>query len=164
MSYPPTNKVTLASFANVFIEIPNHWKDITDTLPEGAPPTLAAENGVGALQLSGGDYRGGVLPDINQRSLKRLLYYFEDAQGFERQMKVEDWKTTFVFGITSDYQLADGFVRVWYCSDGKNVALLTFYTDPITTPALNAELEEVDAIARSLKFKGLDASLKNNNP
>lgn len=153
MSHSPVDNLSLVVFSDVLIEVPSHWRDITETLPRGTPPTLASESGNGALQFSVGLYRGGVVPVIDQQSLRRLLYHFEDTQGFERQMHVQDWKTTFVFGITCDYRFEDSFVRVWYCSDGANVALLTFLTDPITVPALNAELEEVDAIARSLRFK-----------
>ena len=153
MSYPPAEKVSLASFADVLIEIPAHWLDITDTLPEGTPPTLAVENGIGALQFSVGLYASGPAPKMNRKSLERFLYHLEDARGVERQMNARDWGNAFVFGITCDYTLKDSFVRVWYCSNGPNVALVTFFTHPITTPSLYAELLEADAIACSLRFK-----------
>ncbi|MES2505815.1 MAG: hypothetical protein V4599_03875 [Verrucomicrobiota bacterium] len=114
---------------------------------------MAVEDGIGALQFSVGLYVEGQTPDISQKTLEHLLYHFEDAQGFERHQNALTWQSNFVFGITCDYVDQEGFVRVWHCSNGADITMITFVVDSLTTPEAVIELDQADHIVKSLKFK-----------
>ena len=141
-------------FANVWLSLPGErWRDITDTLPTGSPPTLAWEKGIGALQFSVGLYSGGPRPNIDTKALERLLYYFEEAQGFERISQANPWQNDRILGLSCDYSNDSQSIRVWYCTDGGNIAFITFVTGQISAEVQNQELFEADLIVRSLRFK-----------
>jgi len=43
----------------LLLDLPADWFDVTDDLPRDAPPTLARNSGVGALQFSIARYHSG---------------------------------------------------------------------------------------------------------
>ena len=139
-------------FAGVLLELEGDWRDITDTLPDGTPPTLARETGLGALQFSVAKYNKGKLPDIQRPHLERFLYYFEDAQGFERKCKTTQFDGKGTFGISCEYDLPSSFIRVWYVSDGMNLAFLTYTSTNDHSEAFQSELRQATVIAKSVQF------------
>lgn len=76
------------TFADVLIELPAGWADVGDDMPEGAPPTLARVDGVGALQFSVARYQSGANPNIHEDDLDELLREFARKQslGFPRTL------------------------------------------------------------------------------
>ncbi|MDZ4289278.1 MAG: hypothetical protein U0984_15035 [Prosthecobacter sp.] len=141
------------TFANVGLLLPAQWVNITDTLPEGSPPTLAVETGFGALQFSVANYVSGADPTIDGKALEHLLYQFEDSHDFNRSASPVTWGNGSVFGLFCDYPQDDQFIRVWYCSDGRNTAFVTYVADPLaSSDSIRQELTEADSIVRSLQF------------
>jgi hypothetical protein len=139
-------------FASVFLRLEGDWRDITDTLPAGTPPTLALEDGLGALQFTVGRYQSGKILDIGLKALERLLYHFEDAQDLERENEAHAFRTEFCLGISCEYNRPTGFIRVWYMTDGKNIAFVTYTSEDDWSEAFAIELEQVSSIAESLEF------------
>jgi hypothetical protein len=139
-------------FAGILLELEGDWRDITDTLPAGAPPTLALEKGIGALQFSVAKYSEGKPPHIQISHLERFLYYFEDAQGFERNCKATQFDGKDTFGISCEYDLPSSFIRVWYVSDGMNLAFLTYTSTNDQSEVFQSELRQATVIAESVQF------------
>lgn len=139
-------------FAGVLLELEGDWRDITDTLPAGAPPTLALEEGIGALQFTVGRYQSGKIPDIGMKALERLLYHFEDAQDLERENEANAFRTDLCLGISCEYNRPTGFIRVWYLTDGKNIAFVPYTSEDDGSEAFAIELEQASSIAKSLEF------------
>lgn len=61
------------TFADVLIELPADWVDVGEDMTEGAPPTLAKVDGVGALQFSVARFQSGANPDVHADDLDALL-------------------------------------------------------------------------------------------
>jgi len=139
-------------FAGVLLELEGDWRDITDTLPAGTPPTLALENGIGALQFSVALYNKGKPPDMQNSHLERFLYFFEDAQSFERKSKTIQFEGKDTFGLSCEYDLPSSFIIVWYVSDGMNLAFLTYTSVNDQSEAFQCELGQATAIAESVQF------------
>lgn len=137
-------------FAGVNLYLPDQWVEITDTLPSGTPPTLAREDGYGALQFTIGIHESGKVPHFTRLELERLLYHFEDGHDFERQQKVVEFADGSSFGISCDYDREAEFVRVWYVTNGKEIAFITYLNSKMTLS--DEELGEATAIAESVEF------------
>jgi hypothetical protein len=141
-------------FAGLFVSLPPGWLDVTDTLPNEAPPTLAKEFGYGALQFSVARYSSGDDPCIDMLTLEQLIYQFEDNQDLERKMPLITWRTRSAFGVATDYLKSDEFIRVWYCSDGWNLAFVTYTVAHAESLIIaSCELLEADRIVRSIQFE-----------
>ncbi|MCB1275365.1 hypothetical protein [Prosthecobacter sp.] len=139
-------------FAGVLLKLEGDWRDITDTLPAGTPPTLALEDGIGALQFTVGHYQSGETPGIGLKALERLLYHFEDAQNLERETEASAFRTGLCFGISCEYNPPTGFIRVWYVTDGKNIAFVTYTSEDDRSQAFAIELKQASSIATSVEF------------
>jgi hypothetical protein len=150
---PTPRRVT---FEDLSLHAPQRWRDITDTLAPGTPPTLALEDGIGALQISVGLYMAGKDPHIDAKTLERLLYEFEDTHGFPRVTPAAAWQgeSNHIFGITCNYPSESEFIRIWYASDSRNIAFLTYVAAPLgRNDFIDDELEEAHGIACSLSFE-----------
>ena len=118
------------SFAGLTLVLPKHWSDITDSLGEGMPFTLARTDGIGALQFSVAHYKKGQLPNIDAKTLRNFLDGLFEGQGFGRPKNSSDWSISDeLAGVQGDH--IDGAVqtRAWYVSDGRNIALVTYTTE-----------------------------------
>ncbi len=138
-------------FAGLELEICDDWFDVTDDLPAGSPPTLAPAEGVGALQFSVVWYESGKEPNVTPGALTDLLREFGEQRRLgvlSNEVSVEGPGTSLVSG---DFQSAGEFIRVWYVSNGRDIALVTYCC---TTPGAQIadELKDTDAMVRSLSF------------
>jgi hypothetical protein len=134
---------------NLIITAPGPWKDITDTVEGGSLPfTLAKDNGTGALQFSVAEYRHGKIPNVTLQDLDELRNDFAQKKQLGRAFnEVNSDGILRVSGGT--YQTTQSYVRVWYCSDGKNVALITYLAG---RGKEGDEPNECDAIVAGVRF------------
>jgi len=142
------HKVRLGSIA---VAAPKSWVDLTPDLDDpDAPYTLAKQDGVGALQFSIAVYRRGKNPSISAADLQDMLREFERAQqlrkGFDRRNQEDALSITAASYHETE---SDDFIRLWYVSDGKNVALVS-YTCSWAAP--RNELQDCEHIVESISF------------
>jgi len=133
---------------NLIITAPSEWEDITGTVEGGSAPfTLAKVDGTGALQFSVATYKGGKIPNVTVRELDELRDDFAQKKELGRSTGVKVDGGLRVSAGT--YEAGEYYMRVWYCSDGRNVAVVTY------TAGRGEEGEEPDeceAIVAGLRF------------
>jgi hypothetical protein len=56
-----------------------------------------------------------------------------------------------LFRVSADFDKGNDFLRVYYLSDGSNVAVATYLCDR-SSASLNVEIAEADLIVRSVTF------------
>lgn len=136
-------------FANVALDLPDGWCDITDNLGGAVPPTLAREEGVGSLQFSVGLYREGVAPHFTKVTLTEMLQEFCRARGLRLRGEIQVWdgRSTCVY---ADCEQDGDLVRIYYASNGLDVALVTYRRAASDSDV--RELAEADSIVRSISF------------
>src|SRR5258708_2316109 len=110
---------------NIVINSIVGWLDIThDVKAENPPFTLAKNDGVGALQFTGAKYSDGKVPVITIDSLKHLLTDFihsrELGQGFDALTHEGR-----ILICAQSFFLGEQYVRVWYCSNRRDIVLIT---------------------------------------
>jgi hypothetical protein len=139
------------SIAEVTVDLPEGWFDVTDDLPESSPITLAKSEGVGAIQFSIAKYREGPQPVIDTADLQRLLLAFGDSRGLGSPASVSKGLGHNHF-VSGDFGSTEEFVRVWYVSDGHDIALVTYVTQQPENKATIVELSDAQALIESLEF------------
>lgn len=140
-------------FAGLSVILPDDWVDVTDELPLGSPFSLAPQfTGVGVLQFSVAAYRRGDLPQFDLSKLTSMLNDFFGNKGFGRPKHCEVWGGV-TFGVYGDCCLDAECYRIWYISDGKNVALITYTALREVDVLVEKELMEADSIVRSVLFE-----------
>jgi hypothetical protein len=134
----------------LLITTPPEWKDITDTVDaDSAPFTIAKDDGVGALQFSSAEYRSGDLPAFTLSDLCVMRDEFGANHGFSNALDKTACKgATMVAGAS--YHVNQDFVRVWYCSNGKDIVLATYTSE---WSHRSNEIHECDEIVSELKFR-----------
>ena len=141
------------SFAGLFLLLEENWYDVTEDLPEDSPFTLAkSEDGLGALQFSVGLYRSGPSPEFNEEKLKRLLFDFFESKDLGDPHNYASWQDG-QCGVCADCSREDEYFRIWYVSDGRNVAFVTFTSLQVEDQGLKAEVSEAETIVRSIRFE-----------
>jgi len=134
---------------NLIITAPDPWKDITDAVEgHSVPFTLAKADGTGALQFSVATYKSGKIPNVSLRDLNELREDFAQKEQLGRA--INEVSTDGALRVSGgSYQTTQDFVRVWYCSDGKNVALITYTA---SRGKEDHEPDECDAIVAGVRF------------
>ncbi len=149
-----TKVETLKTFDHNFggntVSAPEGWIDTTeDVETENAPFTLAKkDDGIGALQFSFALYRGGQEPNIDITKLEEMLNDFASEKGLGQSFDKQIFESRLCI-VASSYHTGSDLVRVWYCSDKRNVALATFVCD---WEMRNIEVNECEGIVRSVQF------------
>jgi hypothetical protein len=134
---------------NLQIAAPPGWLDVTNETGEvNAPFTLARSDGVGAIQFSTAEYKSGRLPMITGDSLQELMEDFvrlhEVGRGFAAQSRTQP-----LLSYAQSFEVGSKFLRVWYCSNGRDVALVTYVCE---RGAEQTELPDCETIVRNLEF------------
>jgi hypothetical protein len=117
------------------------------------PPTLGKEgDGYGALQFTTARYVSGAKPRFDKHELQSLLRELEVTQKWSPADSILELEPTVPgnFGVYADYLQDDRLYRVWYVSDGENLALVT-YTGEDSEPS-RLELDEATEIVCSIQF------------
>lgn len=136
-------------FGNLRITAPTGWLDITSEIEDENPPfSLARPTGVGVIQFSTAEYRSGKLPTITLDELCNLLTDFAQSHELGRGHDLSSQEKAFLIRAGS-FDMEDRFLRVWYCSNGRNIALVTYNCQ---RGIQQAELPDCEMIVRNLKF------------
>lgn len=101
-------------FAGLDMDAVPGWFDVTADLETGSPPTLAKEDGIGALQFSSAKYAGGNDPRITATTLKSLLRDFQNREGLPQPKQVAETARS----ASATFQEEDQLLRVWFLSNG----------------------------------------------
>jgi hypothetical protein len=134
---------------NLQIAAPPGWLDVTNEIGEvKAPFTLARSDGVGAIQFSIAEYKSGRLPRITVYSLQELMEDFVRLHEVGRRAAVES-RTEPLLCYAESFEVGSQFLRVWYCSNGRDVAFVTYVCE---RGAKQTELPDCEIIVRNLEF------------
>lgn len=140
-------RIVSDSFA---VQVPNGWGDITDSVESESPPfTLARPDGVGALQFSIATFKSGPTPNPTPTVLLDMLVNFGHSRdlGIPNAVNTEIGPPVLAAG---NFVACDDSIRVWYVSDGRNFAFIT-YTASNTD--FGPELPDCETIVRSIDFR-----------
>lgn len=137
-------------FGKLQITTSDDWLNITHEIEQRDPPfSLARLKGIGAIQFSAAEYQGGKRPEISVHVLTKLLVDFaqsrELGRGFDAYRRE---RAPFI--SAASFESDEAFWRVCYCSDGQNVALVTYNCE---RGQERAELSDCEAIVCNLKFE-----------
>jgi len=137
----------LLSFGGISIRVPAGWAEMPDSGVD-APYTLARddEGGVGALQFSLAFYASGKRPSFTQETLLRMAK--QRAAQVGRNIFDESVGPGLVAAVSC--QMEGDFVRIWYLSDGINIAFVSYACG---WPNRDRELQLVEAAIRTIKFQ-----------
>ena len=129
------------------VRVGGEWCDITESVDVGSPVTLALPSGVGALQFSSARYVAGPIPRPRNEVLDAMLTEFADARELARPRDrvCEDGQLALA---AATFSQRDATVRVWYVSDGRSFALVTYTCIALELP--RDELRDCEAIVRSI--------------
>lgn len=131
------------------VSTPKTWHDITNDVEVDDPPfTLAKEDGVGALQFSVALYSGGPVPNPSSQDLIDMVIEFGKSHCMGKGQDVTQDSGDVPLAAAT-FLPRGGTVRVWYTSDGKNFALITYTCE---SELVNDEIPECEAIVRSIRF------------
>jgi hypothetical protein len=136
-------------FAGVAITLPEGWYDVTDS--SDGPSTLARTEGVGALQFSVAKYKSGVGPAVDVAGLRRLLFDFGESRRLGTPTNVIEGAGRSLF-VVGDFNSASELVRVWYVSNGHDVALVTYVAEQPSDKRVFDETRSAQEIVESLEF------------
>ena len=138
------------TFLGVTVDAPPTWRDITDELHGEDPPVTLADAGddVGALQFSVARYGSGPVPNPSPAELLDMAEELGTGHGLSHPHERVTEGGALRLGAVS-YRDADEFFRIWYVSDGRNIAKVT-YVCP--WDLRTKQREECETIVRSLRF------------
>lgn len=142
-----TGQMNSFKLANLQLDTPSAWLDITEDLEPDSPFTLAKTDGVGAFQISVATQTGGAPAMIELSSLKKIFMEFVRSQkligGFNRLESPNPLL------VAESFQMGDQFVRVWYYSNGRDLALATYVS---VQGDEKSEIADCDEIVSSFRF------------
>ena len=142
------------AFPQFTVQAPGHWFDVTAELDGDAqhapPPTIAVEDGHGALQVSIEQLPGGKQVQFNTEQLRGMLKEFAQGHQLDSPNNIAAVETPRP-QLAANFAWDGGFLRVWYLTEPDRLAFVTYTCEkgvPFAT-----ELQEVEEIVRSLRFK-----------
>jgi hypothetical protein len=145
---------TRVAFGGLAVDVTPGWADISDDIEgDDKPFTLAKPDGVGAFQFSPALYRGGALPSPSADGLLEMVRESGRARRLGEPLD-EALLEGRLASAGASYHSGGDFVRVWYVSDGSNIALVTYVCE---CGHEQAELEECEQIVSTLQFLGTEA-------
>lgn len=137
------------SIPDLTIELPEGWFDVTED--PGGPFTLAKPEGVGSVQFSVAKYKGGEHPNIDCDGLQKLLVSFGENRGLHGPNSIRSGAGE-NFCVAGDFVSEGEFIRIWYVSNGSDVALVSYVTLQPEADSVATELGEAESIVESLRF------------
>jgi len=123
------------------------WADVTE---EDGPWTLVrqTEDATGALQFSVALFESGREPVVLVEHLEDMLWEFGASREFGEMFDLRKSEGRLLIAAGSFYS-EDIFFRVWYASDGRNVAFVTYNTQ---SGSEGNELPDCEAMVASIEF------------
>jgi hypothetical protein len=135
-------------FAGVYLSDLDGWLDITHELPTNSPSTLSRNDGIGVLQFSVAKFRAGTNPRIGSEDLSEMLKEFGESRSLGEPLNVSVASGR----VSGDFIAPTEFIRVWYVTNGSDVALVTYVTEDKNDPKLSRELAQATEIVSSIRF------------
>lgn len=142
----------LVEFHGLQFDLPAQGADITDDLPKGSPPTLARPSGVGVIQFTTAIYRAGVNPEVTTQDLRNLVVDFCGRHSFHPGEFEE--RTDRVSRVGCVVEGADDLTAVWYVSNGRDVALITYSGSGSDEFSATDELRQARQLVATIEFEG----------
>jgi hypothetical protein len=137
------------TFGGIAVSAPKAWRDISEETETGESVfTLAQDEGEGALQFSIAFYQRGPIPNPSVSDLMDMVTSFGTKRNLQESFDAvsEDGECRFA---AASYRLKDAFFRLWYVSDGRNFAFVTYNSD---WGMQSRELPDCEDIVRSIRF------------
>lgn len=145
------SKASMYTIGKLRIITPVDWLDVTGEIEcENPPLTLARINGFGVLQFTIADYKSGNIPNITLGDLSNLMADFVQSRELGQGHDLVSQEKRLII-LAESFDLGDRFLRVWYCSSGQNIALVTYNCE---TGSQQTELSDCESIISHLEFAG----------
>lgn len=142
-----TNKYQIGKLE---VTTPADWFDTTHEIKEHNPPfTLARPDGVGVLQFSAAAFKAGMVPQISSESLHHLLANFAQSRELGRGHDFAFNRKPNLL-VAASFDIEERYLRVWYCSDGQSIVLVTYNCQ---RGQQQIELPDCESIVNSLTFR-----------
>jgi len=138
------------SFHGLNLHLPSGWCDITDIEAAEAIPTLAREDGVGALQFSMLWQLSGAVSVITAADIRGIHDEFIKNKGLERLKAIDLRRAVGGVICSGDYKREDDFIRVYHHTDGTHVLISTYLYREILRN--EQEVIEADHIVNSIDW------------
>lgn len=136
------------AFPQFRVQAPDHWFDVTNELEGDEPPaTLAADEGLGALQFSIAELPPGKTHGTSLDDLRALLKEFAQAHDLGAAQNVSTLAKPRPL-LTANFQWDGDFLKVWYLADQGRIVFATYTCDPGV--AFAEELSEAEQVVRSV--------------
>ena len=131
---------------SITLVVSTGWADVT----EDGPLTLVrqAEDATGALQFSVALYESGREPGVTLEHLEELLRECGMTHRLGEMFNGQKSDGRLLTAAGS-FRSQGSFWRVWYVSDGRNVALVTYNT---SLGSEGRELADCESMVASLAF------------
>jgi hypothetical protein len=143
------SKKSQYSMGNACVAAPAYWLDVTEEIEDDNPPfTLARRNGAGVIQFSNAAYKSGRQPEITLDVLYNLLTDFAQKKELGSGYNFASHENVNLICAAS-FDMGDRFLRVWYCSNGQSITLVTYNCQK---GVQGSELHDCEWIVHNLKF------------
>ena len=141
----------IVQFHGITFDAPDGWQDVTESLPEGSPPTISKASGASAVQFSIAKYRAGKKPNINPDDLRSFMIDFCKNNSIDLlNIFAKTHNGIMVSGISSES--SDEIINAWYLSNGRDVVFVTYVGISKNASILTEELGEAKEIVSSISF------------
>lgn len=138
------------TLAGVSVDAPATWADITGELEQPMPFTLRdTARDLGALQFSVATYKSGPVPDPSPAALLQMARELAMAAQLTA---LDDARAVQEGGLRiGALGCCDGsnYIHIWYVSDGRNIAKITYTCG---SGEQSMQMAECEAIIRTLRF------------
>lgn len=137
-------------FDRVELDVPASWEDMSEQLGRKGGGVVLSDSAadVGALRVSlwMDDERGG--PALTSAEMLEMIESFAEQQGLP---KPQDQATQESAPALAGASFRDGstFLRIWYASDGWNVAVFEYTCE---WEDRTAQLADCERIVRTVRF------------
>src|SRR5687768_3367390 len=117
------------AFPQFRVQAPDHWFDVTNEVEGDAPPaTLAAEEGLGALQFSVAELPVEKAQSMSATDLRALLAEFAKGHGLKTPQNVVDQSQPRPL-LSANFAWEGDFLKVWYLADQGRLVFVTYTCD-----------------------------------
>lgn len=132
----------------ITLDISMRWADVTE---DGGPWTLVRQtaDATGALQFSVALFESGREPGVTVEHLEEMLQESGATHGLGEMFDRSKSEGRLLIAAGSFYSEDAFFFRVWYASDGRNIAFVSFTTRSGTE---GNELPDCEAMVASIEF------------
>ena len=138
------------AFPKFTVQAPEEWFDVTAELEGDSPPTtLAAEEGLGAVQVSIEQLPGEKGVQFTVEQLRGMLKGFAEGHELDSPNNIATSETPRP-QLAANFIWNGEFLRVWYLTEPDQLAFITYTCEK--NAAFANELQQVEEIVRSLRF------------